>query len=333
MTPTSVAEKMVTLRKNKGNVLEPSCGTGAFLRLIPEATGCELAAELVPEDLLNRVEVGDFLALDPGKFDTIIGNPPYVKGKTLDLKPTDLLGSKANLYLHFIDRCFRLLKPGGELIFIVPTNLFSGSWGSKLRQSMYDKGSFTDVWWNVEADWDNASVETCVFRYELTPGLPCLFDGRPRQVFCSNGFVYFPTFKAAGKLGDFFKATVGAAPKAAIKADTGIALEDFDGSVQYYSDDTTKWPRWKTMPPGEKILVHGGPTRKKEVFRSSESEVTSAHALLPLDATDCPAVARSLNEWPYWEEMCVRLNGRWSVGPKQLENMPIDLALKEACDS
>ena len=330
MTPLDMAEQMVTLKRNNGSVLEPSCGQGVFLNLLPEAKGCELIEELVPEGIRNRVTIGDFLSADLEEYDTIIGNPPYVRGRILDLKATDLVGAKANLYLHFIERCFRLLKPGGELIFIVPTNLFLGSWGSKLRQRMYDEGSFTDVWWNVRPDWGNAAVETCVFRYQKTQGLPCYFDGKPRQVFCSSGFIFFPTFKPVGRLGDLFKATVGAAPKASIQTDDGIAVEDFEGRLKYYLEDTTRWPRWKTMPQGEKILVHGGPTRKVEVFRCSDVEVTSAHALIPRKPTDCAAMASALNSWPYWEEMCIRLNGRWGVGPKLLENMPIDSELQSA---
>lgn len=333
MTPAKIAEQMVGLRRNKGSVLEPSCGQGVFLKLIPEADGCELVKDLVPKTLKDRVAIGDFLTTDLSQYDTIIGNPPYVRGKTLDLKATDLVGAKANLYLHFIDKCFRLLSPGGELIFIVPTNLFNGSWGAKLRQRMYDSGSFTDVWWNIEADWDNAAVETCVFRYEKTKGLPCNFDGANRSVFCSSGFISFPTFQPVGRLGDLFKVTVGAAPKAALKTDSGIALEHFDGKVEHYSSDTSKWPRWKVLPDGEKILAHGGPTRKTHVFRPSNLTVTSAHALIPLRAIDCFAAAQALDDWPYWEEMCIRLNGRWSVGPKQLENMPVNAELVSACTS
>ena len=329
MTPSSMAEQMVTLKKNSGNVLEPSCGQGVFLRLLPEAEGCELIESLVPDDLKSRVSIGDFLATNLGQYDTIIGNPPYVRGKTLDLQATDLVGSKANLYLHFIDHCFKLLKPGGELIFIVPTNLFVGSWGAKLRQRMCNVGSFTDVWWNVATDWANANVETCVFRYELTPGLPCSFDGEPREVFCSQGFVSFPTFKPVAKLGDFFKATVGAAPKASIQTNSGIAVEDFNGNVKHYTKDVSKWPRWKTMPSGDKVLVHAGPTRKASVFRASNVEVTSSHALIPLHDMNCVAVAAALDAWPYWEEMGLRLNGRWTCGPRHLENVPIDQALKK----
>lgn len=331
MTPVGMAEKMATLKKNTGTVLEPSCGQGVFLRLFPEADGCELMEELVPSDLKSRVTIGDFISTNLDEYDTIIGNPPYVRGKDLNLEATNLVGSKANLYLHFIERCFRLLKPGGELIFIVPTNLFLGGWGSKLRQELFDKGSFTDVWWNVDPGWENANVETCVFRYEKTLGLPCTFNGEIRKVFCSSGFIFFPTFKPVGCLGDIFKATVGAAPKASIKSNSGIAVENFDGSVDHFLEDTSQWPRWKTLPKGEKILVRGGPTRKTTMFRCSEVEVTSAHALIPRRTIDCPSVASELNNWSYWEEMCIRLNGRWSVGPKLLENMPIDSKLKAAC--
>ncbi len=41
-SPDNIVRKMIALRKNKGSVLEPSCGRGAFLKYLKEAVGIEL---------------------------------------------------------------------------------------------------------------------------------------------------------------------------------------------------------------------------------------------------------------------------------------------------
>ncbi len=70
---------MLALRRNSGRVLEPSCGDGAFLRHLPGAVGLELDADHCPPGALTL----DFFAYpEREQFDTIIGNPPYVRFRT-----------------------------------------------------------------------------------------------------------------------------------------------------------------------------------------------------------------------------------------------------------
>ena len=71
----------------------------------------ELLDNINQENL--NIQYTDFIDSNINKtYDTIIGNPPYVK-KT-----------KGNLYLEFIEKCFDLLNEDGELIFIVPSDFF-----------------------------------------------------------------------------------------------------------------------------------------------------------------------------------------------------------------
>lgn len=64
MTPPWLAEKIVNHFKPEGKILEPCCGTGAFLKFLPGADYCE-------------IDKGrDFLKVN-GKWDWIITNPPY----------------------------------------------------------------------------------------------------------------------------------------------------------------------------------------------------------------------------------------------------------------
>ena len=69
---------------------------------------------------------------DDERFATIIGNPPYVRYQDIDpgtrrLARGSVLDGRANLYLFFIEKCLRLLEPGGELIFITPRDLLKAT--------------------------------------------------------------------------------------------------------------------------------------------------------------------------------------------------------------
>jgi adenine-specific DNA-methyltransferase len=47
-TPPAVVDAMRLLVRNRGRVLEPSCGDGAFLRHFPAAVGVELDPQHAP---------------------------------------------------------------------------------------------------------------------------------------------------------------------------------------------------------------------------------------------------------------------------------------------
>ncbi len=75
-TPAPVVRAMLALRRKRGRVLEPSCGDGAFLRHLPGAVGLELDPDHCPPG----AQAIDFFAYpEREQFDTIIGNPPYVR--------------------------------------------------------------------------------------------------------------------------------------------------------------------------------------------------------------------------------------------------------------
>jgi adenine-specific DNA-methyltransferase len=115
-TPERVVRAMLRLRHNAGRVLEPSCGDGAFLQHLHHAVGIELDARQCPPGGHNM----DFFAYpESEKFDTVIGNPPYVRYQ--DITPStrvllhqDGFDGRSNLYLFFIEKCVRHLAPGGR---------------------------------------------------------------------------------------------------------------------------------------------------------------------------------------------------------------------------
>jgi adenine-specific DNA-methyltransferase len=148
-TPPVIVARMLALRRNTGRVLEPSCGDGAFLGSLSPAdtVALELDVDIAPA----RAQVMDFFAYPLSeKFDTIIGNPPYVRARDVLPETARLLQSKqldghANLYLYFIEKCVRHLKPGGELIFITPRDFLKSTGARQLNAWLYEQGTITDM--------------------------------------------------------------------------------------------------------------------------------------------------------------------------------------------
>ena len=111
-----------------GRVLEPGCGTGLFMALVPEViaaatrfTGIEAEpisariARLLFPDARIRQEDFTHTAL-PAGFELALGNPPYSDRTVHRLDPAGRLG----LALHdwFIARSLELLRPGGLAAFV-----------------------------------------------------------------------------------------------------------------------------------------------------------------------------------------------------------------------
>ena len=83
-TPHRIVKLMINLIKNKGSILEPSAGTGSFLNELPEhAIGLEIDRSICSKRSINM----DFFDYSiENKFDTIIGNPPYVRFQDIEFK-------------------------------------------------------------------------------------------------------------------------------------------------------------------------------------------------------------------------------------------------------
>ncbi len=146
-TPQSIVAQMLTLRHNDGRVLEPSCGDGAFFNEIPNCVGIEIDSKHCPHGAMN-MDFFDYPISE--KFDTIIGNPPYVryqditKETKLKLK-SSLFDERTNLYLFFIEKCIHHLKEHGELIFITPRDFLKATSSIRLNKFIFENGTITDI--------------------------------------------------------------------------------------------------------------------------------------------------------------------------------------------
>lgn len=168
-TPPAIVEAMLALRQRAGHVLEPSCGDGAFFRHLPGATAIEFDARFAPPGAV----VADFFAWQADRrFDTILGNPPYVRNREIDpatraCLPDNGLDRHANLYLFFIDRCLDLLAPGGELIFITPRGFLKATGAYPLNRKLYALGTITHaIELGDKKSFDDALPNCLIWRFE-----------------------------------------------------------------------------------------------------------------------------------------------------------------------
>ncbi len=214
-TPPQVVERMLALVKNRGRVLEPACGDGAFTSLLPphypEVVGIELDPRHCPPGALNA----DFFTYpEAEKFATVIGNPPYVKAR--DILPatrarlySPLLDGHANLYLHFIEKAVRHLQPGGELIFITPRDFLKATGAARLNTWLFEQGTITDFEDLGDARVFDGVVPNCaIWRFELGNRSHRLTDGR--RMALAGGQLFFTRGIYSVPLNSVFAVKVGA---------------------------------------------------------------------------------------------------------------------------
>jgi len=148
-TPESTVKVMLELKKRHGNILEPACGDGAFLKHLSKAKtiGIEIDKRFKGENILN-IDFFDYPIKN--KFNTIIGNPPYVRFQDIPRGTKEKLDyrifdRRTNLYLFFIEKTINHLKQHGELIFITPRDFLKATSSIKLNEFIYKNGTITDL--------------------------------------------------------------------------------------------------------------------------------------------------------------------------------------------
>lgn len=205
---------MSFIKNNPATILEPCVGRGDLVEYVLSITNplkqpnfimYEIDDSIEPLSCINSgdIEYCDFLSKEVGKtFDTIIGNPPFVRTK------------KGNLYLDFTLKCFELLNPGGELIFIVPSDFFKLTSATNIINAMMNDGTFTDIFHpNNERLFEDASIDVLVFRYCRDNSLDnkILFNNLPKYINNTQGIITFTENDISNyvRIGDLYNVYVG----------------------------------------------------------------------------------------------------------------------------
>lgn len=242
-TPQPIVSIMLQLRKVNGTVLEPSCGDGAILNKLANAVGIEIDKEICPKNAFNT----DFFDYPiDNKFDTIIGNPPYVRyqdilpstKKKLNLK---LFDERSNLYLFFIEKSLRHLNDNGEIIFITPRDFLKATSAIKLNNLLYQNGTITDI---IELGdqkvFNGYSPNTIIWRYEKDN-----FSRKTnyiKQFLYNNGQLLFTDNHYPVKFSDVFFVKVGA-----VSGLDSVFENDEFGNADFVSSSTRKTGITKRM--------------------------------------------------------------------------------------
>jgi adenine-specific DNA-methyltransferase len=353
-TPPTTVEQMLALRRNRGRTLEPSAGNGAFSQRINRCVAIELDSKVAPAGAL----IGDFFAYSvKEKFDTLIGNPPYVRYQeiresTKRLLDGTLFDGRSNLYLFFIEKAIRHLKQGGALIFIVPREFTKLTSARKLNEFIYAEGTITDFIETGDAKIFTDAVPNCaIFRFERGNFNRTMHDGRKFSLI--DGQLMFLSSRYTVPLSDLFQVKVGAVsgadqvfthPKGNAEfvcsetIDTGETRRMFFGvkhshlvknkdillSRRIRTFDETNWWHWGRMhhvSDAPRIYVNQK-TRRKEPFFSHPCNGYdgSILALFPKDVDiDIKRAITLLNSAVDWEELGFICDGRFIFGQRTLQ--------------
>src|SRR5208337_1786538 len=163
-TPPSVVDLMVAKLFEKSppepedTLLDPGCGRGAFIegiirwcdknnRELPRITGIDsdpkhiiIAREKFSGYPSIQLRHEDFLLRAPGKFNFVVGNPPYVPITGLTEQEKNVYRTRFqsatgrfDLYFLFFEQALNCLENGGRLVFITPEKYLSVKSASQLR--------------------------------------------------------------------------------------------------------------------------------------------------------------------------------------------------------
>ena len=110
---------------------------------------------------------------EKGGFDVVIGNPPYVRPHYLNDETKRHLWNafqtyerKADLYVCFMEKALRLVKPKGLTSFIVSDGWLRLDSFEKIRQYILQNASVLKIVDFTKDVFDSATVKTCIFIFK-----------------------------------------------------------------------------------------------------------------------------------------------------------------------
>jgi adenine-specific DNA-methyltransferase len=170
-TPDEIAVFLLrwALARSPKHILEPSCGDGVFFRALaalhpdsvdsvvgfeiePQeaAKAREAADALHPHSIHTQIHTGDFLSWalrhfsTAPMFDAVVGNPPFIRYQYLDEHLQEVAAKifshfhldftrHTNAWASFVLASLMLLRPGGRLAMVVPSELLHILYAQSLR--------------------------------------------------------------------------------------------------------------------------------------------------------------------------------------------------------
>jgi len=177
-------------------VLDPACGTGAFLvpaaRRVAEVTGVSLAdavscvygVDLDPvaveitrfllwleepsvprSEVESRVKVGDGLLLEPNPpYDVVVGNPPFLnqlRSATVREHPVEGVGAYTDTSAVFLLRSAGLVREGGRVGLVQPLSVLAARDAAPVREALDRDGSLVSLWASDRPVFPGTPVLTC----------------------------------------------------------------------------------------------------------------------------------------------------------------------------
>lgn len=186
-----IAEDLFSRTRKDISVLEPSCGTGAFISALlsisdqVKITGIEkdhslykTAHQLWSSDTCHIINADffDYASMESQQFDAIISNPPYSRHHHLSQSEKRFysqltasfsgifLSGLAGLHAYFLLTGMGMLKEGGVGSWLIPSELFSVNYGAPIRKFLTQFVSLERIhFFDPEnLQFDNALVTSCV---------------------------------------------------------------------------------------------------------------------------------------------------------------------------
>ncbi len=283
---------------------------GVFLKRLKKAVGIEIDPKICPKNALCM----DFFDYPlENQFDTIIGNPPYVKHK--DIAPStkeklhySLFDERSNLYLFFIEKAIKHLKPQGELIFITPRDFLKSTSSVKLNEWIYKEGTITHFFeLGDQKIFSNAMPNCVIFRFCKGDFSRIANDGL--QFVCKKGILYFLNQSYTQKLSEVFKVKVGA-----VSGCDKIFKNEKHGNLEFVTSITKRTNVLEKMvfvnEPNDYLLQHKDSLMQRKIKKFNENnwfEWGRMHHISPKKRIYVNTKTRQKN--PFFIHQCPNYDG------------------------